>query len=96
MKNAVFFLVCLTISIGCNLTRFKPPLGIKNMVSCDDVECVCLSDDLRDNMPAAIFPIEHCNNTIGAEIGYYEELEKFYNDKLSRLEVCLNFPKRCK
>lgn len=96
MKKEFYFLCLMILIAGCNSIRFKPPLGVKYLVSCVDGDCVCIADDLRDDLPAEIQSIEKCNNVIGAEISYYEELEKFYNDKVMRLEVCLNVPKACK
>lgn len=94
-KKPFYFLLLMTLT-ACNTIRFKIPLGEKRLVSCEQGECVCIVDDLRDDLPASIEPIEDCNNTIGADLAYFEELEKFYMDKVKRLEVCLNQPRQCK
>lgn len=101
MKKKLFCFLLLMTLTACQTIRFQPPLGVKYLVSCIEdedgvIDCACIVDDLRDDLPAKVEDIRVCNNVKGVQDDYYLELEQFYQDKLTRLEICLKYPKKCR
>jgi hypothetical protein len=80
---------------ACQTIRFSPPKEKKYLISVIDKIVYCLEDDLTDNHPAYLVPIESCNNVIGVKPSYLDKLDRFYDDKMKRLEICLTVPKKC-
>lgn len=103
MKNVAFSLLSLAIFTSCNTVKVEPiPRGPQMVFSIefDDngepSSLACIYDDTRDDDPPVILPVENCNGMIGTTPSQFQILENYLLDKVKRLEVCLNAPKKCK
>lgn len=98
MKKKLFcWLLLMTLNASCNGVSIKPPKVKECLISVEDsgdVACIC--KDQRNDLPAEILPIEACNNYMATSPDDYILLYNFTSDVVSRLEVCLRFPKKCK
>ncbi len=102
MKKSVFLCLFLLTLNACESVRFKVPATSKRLVSVErndngeatSIACIVTPSDPK--FPTVILPIEECDGTIGTSIEEYDTLNKFFSDKLMRLELCLVSRKKCR
>jgi hypothetical protein len=95
-RELLCLLFLLILSASCNGVRIKAPKVTECIVSSLGNEPVCICDDQNDDLPPFEKPIAECDSYLATSPDDYLKLYEFTSDVVSRLEVCLNVPRKCK
>ena len=94
-KGLLCLLFLLTLN-GCNGIKIKAPKVTECVISTLGNEPICICDDQNDDLPPYENPISECDGYLATSPDDYLRLYEFTSDVVSRLEICLAAPRKCK
>ena len=101
MKRNVFLCLSLVILSACNTVSIKIPKVEERLISAErndagEVTSMVCIVSMPNEEEAKIYPIEHCADTLGTSLQEYKKVYLFVEEISARLEVCLNYPRKCR